>query len=88
MNFLAGVDGIKYYNLIDGATNTMEFLRFFEEASNAFDINTGRPALEVDNIIVVDNLPVHHGEGERAMREFLEDVSIEPWSTEGLELRG
>ena len=42
----------------------MEFLRFFEEASDAVDINTGRPVLEVDDIIAVDNLPAHHGEGE------------------------
>ena len=55
----------------------MEFLRFFEEATNAVDVNTGRPALEVDDIIVVDNLPAHHGEGERALREVLEEMSIE-----------
>ena len=29
INFLAGVDGIKYYNLLNGATNTIEFLQFF-----------------------------------------------------------
>ena len=64
VNILAGVDGIKYYNLIDGATNTMEFLCFFEEASNVVDINTRRPVPKVDDITVVDNLPAHHGEGE------------------------
>ena len=36
-----------------------EFLQFFEEASNAADVNTGRPALEVDDTIIVDNLPAH-----------------------------
>lgn len=44
-----------------------EFLRFFDEASQ-------RPVLEVDDIIVVDNLAVHHGEAERALRDFLNDM--------------
>ena len=29
LNFLAGVDGVKYTNTLDGATNTLQFLRFF-----------------------------------------------------------
>ena len=35
LNFLAGVEGVKYANIVEGATNTIEFLRFFEEAANA-----------------------------------------------------
>ena len=77
INFLAGVDGVKYYNLLNGATNTIELLQFFQEASNAADLNTGRPALEVDDTIIVDTLPAHHGQAERALREFLEEMSIE-----------
>ena len=59
-NFLAGLDGVNYANTIDGATNTIEFLCFFEEAVNAVDPATGRPVLEVDDLIIVDNLPAHH----------------------------
>ena len=62
INFLTEVDGMKYNNLLNGATNTIEFLQIFEEASNATDVNTGRPALEVDDTIVVDNLPAHQKE--------------------------
>ena len=65
INFLAGVDDIKYYNSLNGATNMIEFLQFFEEASNAADIITGRPALEGDDMIMVDNVPAHHGEEGR-----------------------
>ena len=77
LNFPAGLDGVKYANTIDGATNTIEFLRFFEEAVNAVDPATGRPALEVDDLIIVDNLPAHHGEAETALNEFLNDMSME-----------
>ena len=34
LNFLAGIDGVKYANMIQGASNTIEFLRFFAEALN------------------------------------------------------
>ena len=34
LNFLAGIDGVKYANIIQGASNTIEFLRFFAEALN------------------------------------------------------
>ena len=37
LNFLAGVEGVKYANIVEGATNTIEFFRFFEEAANATD---------------------------------------------------
>ena len=39
--------------------NTLQFLRFFEEASHAADIQTGRPALEVGDLVIVDSLPAH-----------------------------
>ena len=77
LNFLAGVDGVKYANTLDGATNTLQFLIFFEEASHAADIQTGRPALEVGHLVIVDNLPAHHGEVEDALTDFLNEMSID-----------
>ena len=77
LDFLAGLDGVKYANTIDGA-NTIEFLCFFEEAVNTVDPATGRPALEVDDLIItVDNLPAHQGETETALNEFFDDMSME-----------
>jgi hypothetical protein len=46
MNFLAGIDGLKYANIIQGASNSIEFLRFFSEALETVDPNTNRPVLE------------------------------------------
>ena len=37
MNFLAGIDGSKYANIIPGASNSMELLRFFSEALETVD---------------------------------------------------
>ena len=60
LNFLAGIEGVKNANVVEGATNMIEFSRLFEEAANAADPLTGRPALEVDDMIIVDNRPIHH----------------------------
>ena len=61
MNVLTSLyGGVGYYN-IDGATNTLEFLNFFTEASEAVSMVAGRPTLEVGDI-VMDNLgPVYMG---------------------------
>ena len=77
LNFLAGVDGLKYANIVRGASNSIEFLRFFSEASQTVDPNTSRPVLEVGDIIVVDNFAAHHGDAEVALRSFLSDVGME-----------
>ena len=76
LNFLVGLDGVKYAKMLEGASNSYEFLRFFDEASQAEDFATQRPVLEVDDIIVVDILAAHHGEAERALRDFLNDIGI------------
>ena len=71
------IGGVEYYNLIDGASNTIEFLNFFSEAGNAVNFETRRPALDVGDIIVMDNLGVHHYGGGEALEEFLADMGIE-----------
>ena len=77
VNVLCSLSGVTYMNTIDGPSNTTEFLRFFEEAYNSVNPNTGRLSLEVVDTIVMDNCPFHHNDGERMLREFLEDLNIE-----------
>ena len=77
LNFLAGIDGLKYANNVQGASNSIEFLRFFSEASQTVDPKTLRPVLEVEDILVVDNFAAHHDDAEIAPRRFLNDVGIE-----------
>ena len=77
VNLLAGLNGVEYLNLEQGASDTVEFLQFFGEAGNAGNIETGRPALEVGDIVVMDNCPTHHFAGGQVLKEWLNDRNIE-----------
>ena len=54
LNFLVGIDEMKYANLIDGACDTVEFLRFFSDALRTIDPYTQRPVIEVGDTIVIE----------------------------------
>ncbi len=69
ISLIVSLNGPEYYDGIDGATNTCEFLIFFEKASNAVNLETMRPALEIGDILVMDNLSVHHYEGGEVLEE-------------------
>ena len=73
MNFLAGIDGAIYANVIQGACNSVEFLRFFTEALQTVDPKTRRPIEEVG---FFNNFAAHHGEAEQALCESL-DLGME-----------
>ena len=77
LNLLVSLNGVEYYNLIDGASNTAQFLNFFEEAAGNANMITLRPALEVGNIVVMDNLSVHHFDGGEFLEDFLANMGIE-----------
>lgn len=77
LNLLVSLNGPEYFNLLDGATNTPEFLNFFSEAAEAVNISTGRPALDHGDIIVMDNLAVHHFEGGTILEDWLSEMGIE-----------
>ena len=77
VNVLAGLDGVRYANIVNGPSTTVEFLHFFGEAANAGDAQTGRPALNVGDIVIMDNCPIHHYDGELNLESFLTDIGIE-----------
>ena len=64
MNLLAAIDGIKYANKVQGASNSIKFLSFFNVAFHMIDPKPSRPVLEVGDIIVVDNFAAHQGEAK------------------------
>ena len=70
------INGPEYFNLIDGATDTVEFL-IFTEGAEAVNISTGRLALENGDIIVMDNLNVHHYDGGTILEDWLSEMGIE-----------
>ena len=75
LNVICGLEGILYSNTVDGAVDTIEFLRFFHECS----LNTthyGSPVLECGDHIIIDNCPTHHYEGGEVLTEWLEEQGI------------
>ena len=50
LNLLASLSGVKYYNMLDRATDAVQFLNFFKEAAHAVNFETvcesGRKMLE------------------------------------------
>ena len=60
LSMLVSLNGPEYYNVVRGAANTARFLSFFQEAGEAVNIETGRPCLEVGDIVIMDNLSSHH----------------------------
>ena len=78
LNLLTSLhDGVGYFNLLDGPTNTVNFLEFFHEASQNTSPLTGRPILECGDIIIMDNLSCHHYEGGEVLAEFFNEQGIE-----------
>ncbi|XP_028397235.1 uncharacterized protein LOC114521047 [Dendronephthya gigantea] len=77
LNLLVSLDGPMYFNLVEGPTNTIQFLNFFAEASEATNLMSERPAIEVGDIIVMDNLGIHHYDGGRILEEYLEEMGVE-----------
>ena len=66
-------------NTVQGASDTIHFLQFFGKAENTASMETGRPALEVGDILVMDNCATHHfagGEFEE-LQEWLNERNIE-----------
>ena len=47
LNFLFGYDGVKYGNIIEGVSNSVQFGRFFDEASQTVDPITQGPGTSV-----------------------------------------
>jgi transposase len=72
---LAGLGG-HFCTVIEGASNTHEYLQFFQEAIDAYTSDE-IPVLRPGDIIVVDNVAFHHNEGERIMRPWLAEHGIQ-----------
>lgn len=77
VNLSAGLNGVEYMNTVHGASDTIDFPNFFGEAGNVVNFETERPALEVGDIVVMDNCPTYHFAGGEALQKLLSDCNIE-----------
>ncbi len=66
LNLMCGLDGIIYANTIDGTSNSMTILNFFEEASHVF-LPDGRPPYIYGDHIIMDNAAIHHNRAGDAL---------------------
>ena len=74
LNLLCGLNGVMYANTINGASNTVEFLNFFHEASQ-FTQPDGNSILEYGDFVVVD-VAFHHFDGGQALAEWLDSFGV------------
>lgn len=72
LNLLCGLDGIIYANTIDGSSNSLTFLNFFEEASEVI-LESGAPAFTYGDHVILDNAPIHHWQAGQALGQWLDD---------------
>ena len=57
---LLSARGISYWNILEGPSNGMELLNFFEEALNV-EFPDGSAVLENGSVVVMDNCGFQHG---------------------------
>ena len=75
LNMLISVQRPEYFTLLHWLLISIRFGDFFLEACQAADPVSGRPALDVGDIVVMDNLAVHHYEGGKILEEILGEIS-------------
>lgn len=75
LNLLCGLEGILYVNTVNGASDSIQFLNFFGEAGLA-STETGYPAIEQGDIIIMDNCPTHRYETGNILARWLLDMGV------------
>ena len=60
INLLHSLNGVDYFNILDGPSNGIELLTFFDEAL-ALERADGSAVLEHGDCVVMDNCGFHHG---------------------------
>ena len=61
VNLLHSRFGVDYFNILDGPSNGLEMLHFFQECLTIVDPVFGNPVLSHGDIVVMDNCGFHHG---------------------------
>ena len=66
LNLLCGANGLMHANTVNGASDTLVFLQFFDEASHCLQPDGG-PVLEYGDHIIVDYTSPFGGSSSRGM---------------------
>ncbi|XP_002732923.1 uncharacterized protein LOC100375121 [Saccoglossus kowalevskii] len=77
VNLLVSSPGIDNVDIIDGPSNGLEMVNFFEEAVRTVDA-FGNPVLSQGDCVILDNCGFHHGrQVEPVLRELLRGQGVE-----------
>ena len=70
-------EGVSYFSILEGPTNTIQFLNFFDEVCQNTSPTTQRPLLECGDMVIMDNLSCHHFEGGEMLEDLFNEMGIE-----------
>lgn len=76
LNLVVGLNGL-YADVVNGASNTQNYLEFWHDAATYGQNTDGSPILSAGDIVVVDNCATHRNTGGRALAHFLHNMGIE-----------
>ncbi|XP_070547595.1 uncharacterized protein [Ptychodera flava] len=76
INLLHCARGVDHFNVLDGPSNGLEMIHFFEEAMEVTD-EDGQPILIPGDTVVMDNCGFHHGRlAEPYLRQLLQERQV------------
>ena len=76
LNLVVRLNGL-YADVVNGASNTQNYLEFWNDAATYGQNTDGSPILSAGDIVIVDNCATHRNTGGRALAHFLHDIGIE-----------
>jgi hypothetical protein len=76
LNVLVGIRGVLHSSFVQGASNTQEYLQFFDDAGQVY-FDDGFPVLQPGDVVVVDNAAIHRYEAERLLGLYFQNIGVE-----------
>ena len=74
VNLLHSINGVDFYSIINGASNGLEMLNFFQFVTDEVKDRLGNPVIKPGDTVIMDNCGFHHGNfAEPALRNLLQD---------------
>lgn len=77
VNLLQSVFGVSNFRVLEGASNGLEMLHFFNESLQIVDTIYDNPVLSNGDVVVMDNCGFHHGRfAEAELRQMLGERGV------------
>lgn len=76
ISLIVGVSGVKFVKIVEGSSNSIEFLHFLGEAGNVAT-DEGERVLQRGDSLIVDNAPTHRNMSEVVLRNWLPTIGVQ-----------